>query len=140
MGYHLKLHLGVIDVPEPEGNTTFGVAKILEAKYGLYSKFAEAHIGDIANHLTDSLAGAMDTILQGGKVKDPFIAGTAQIDEDFRDFLDEEEMAQLGVAGVPTKAALMGKSIRFKRRVGARRPSFIDSGVLQANFKSWVDL
>ena len=66
MGYHLKLHLGVIDVPEPEGNTTFGVAKILEAKYGLYSKFAEAHIGDIANHLTDSLAGAMETILQAG--------------------------------------------------------------------------
>lgn len=140
MGYHLKLHLGVIDVPEPEGNTTFGVAKILEAKYGLYSKFAETHITDIANHLTDSLAGAMETILQGGKVKDPFIAGTAQIDEDFRDFLDNEEMARLGVAGVPTKAALMGKSIRFKRRTGPRRPSFIDSGVLQANFKSWVDL
>jgi len=135
----MKLHLGVIDVPEPEGNTTYGVAIILEEKYGLFSKFAESHIKDISAHLSDSVAGALETILQGGKVKNPFASAESEIDKDFRHFLDIEEMAKLSVEGVPTKAALMGKSIRFKRKVGPRRPSFIDSGVLQASFKSWVE-
>jgi len=135
----MKLHLGVIDVPEPEGNTTYGVAMILEEKYGLFSKFAESNIKNISSHLTDSVAGALETVLQGGKVKNPFASAESAIDKDFRHFLDIEEMAKLGVEGVPTKAALMGKSIRFKRKVGPRRPSFIDSGVLQASFKSWVD-
>jgi len=135
----MKLHLGVIDVPEPEGNTTYGVAMILEDKYGLFSKFAESNIKNISSHLTDSVAGALETVLQGGKVKNPFASAESAIDKDFRHFLDIEQMAKLGVEGVPTKAALMGKSIRFKRKVGPRRPSFIDSGVLQASFKSWVD-
>lgn len=134
----MKLHLGVVDVPEPEGNTTYGVATILEEKYGLFSKFAESHQQDIANNLAESVAGALETIMMGGAPSDPFAAGASQIDQEFRKFLDTEEMAKLGVAGVPTKAALMGKSIRFKRKRGARRPSFIDSGVLQASFKSWV--
>lgn len=135
----MKLHLGVIDVPEPEGNTTYGVATILEEKYGLFSQFADAHIDDIANHLTEGLVGALETLLQGNVPRDPFAAGTAEIDQEFRHFLDVEEMARLGVPGVPTKAALMGKSIRLKQKRGAPRPSFIDSGVLQTSFKSWVE-
>ena len=47
----MKLHLGVIDVPEPEGNTTYGVGKILEEEYGLFSNFYEAHQQDIAYYL-----------------------------------------------------------------------------------------
>ena len=134
----MKLHLGVLDVPEPEGNTSYGVAMILEEKYQLFSNFAQAHEQDIADNLSESLAGALETLMQGGTVVDPFAAGTSQIDQEFRTFLDTEEMARLGVPGVPTKAALRGKSIRFKRKVGARRPSFIDSGVLQTSFTSWV--
>ena len=138
MGINLKLYLGVIDVPEPEGNTTYGVGKILEEKYGLFSKFAESESNAIAHNLAESLAGALETLYMGQPVQDPFIAGTEQIDQDFRHFLDIEKMAQLGVPGVPTGAALMGKSIRFKRKRGPRRPSFIDSGILQTSFKSWV--
>ena len=107
----MKLHLGVIDVPEPEGNTTYGVAMILEEKYGLFSKFAESNIKNISSHLTDSVAGALETVLQGGKVKNPFASAESAIDKDFRHFLDIEEMAKLGVEGVPTKAALMGMSL-----------------------------
>jgi len=135
----MKLHLGVVDVPEPAGGTTYSVAKILEEKYTLFSKFAESHQQQIANRLSDGLAGALETMIMGQVVQDPFAAGTSQIDQDFRQFLDDEEMARLGVPGVPTKAALMGKSIRFKRKVGPRRPSFIDSGVLQKSFTSWVE-
>lgn len=135
----MKLHLGVVVVPEPQGGDTYSVATILEEKYGLFSKFAEAHQQDIANNLAESVAGALETIMMGGTSPDPFAAGASQIDQEFRTFLDTEEMAKLGVAGVPTKAALMGKSIRFKRKRGEKRPSFIDSGVLQASFKSWVE-
>jgi len=134
----LKLYLGVVDVPEPEGGTTYSVGKILEEKYGLFSNFAESESTKIADSLADSIAGALETIAMGQQVQDPFQAGTEQIDQDFRNFLDIEKMAQLGVPGVPTKAALMGKSIRFKRKKGPRRPSFIDSGTLQTSFKSWV--
>lgn len=127
-----------MDVPEPEGGTTYSVGKILEEKYGLFSKFAESEMDKITNHLSESVLGAIETLVMGQQVKDPYSAGTEQIDQDFRHFLDIEKMAQLGVPGVPTKAALMGKSIRFKRKKGARRPSFIDSGILQTSFKSWV--
>lgn len=135
----MKLHLGVIDVPEPEGNTTYGVGKILEEEYGLFSNFYEAHQQDIANYLAEGVAGALESLMQGSPARDPFAAGTAEIDQEFRHFLDIEEMASLGVPGVPTKAALMGKSIRLKQKKGAPRPSFIDSGVFQASFKSWVE-
>ena len=135
----MKLYLGVIDVPEPEGNTTYGVGMILEEEYGLFSRFAESHEQDIANYLAEGVKGALETLMMGGVVGDPFAAGTAEIDQEFRHFLDTEEMAQLGVPGVPTKAALMGKSIRLKQKRGAPRPSFIDSGVLQDSFKSWVE-
>lgn len=135
----MKLHIGVIDVPEPEGNTTGGVATILEEKYTLFSKFADTNIDKIADNLAESLHGALETMMMGHTPTDPFAAGTSQIDQDFRHFLDIEEMAKLGVPGVPTKAALMGKSIRFKRKFGARRPSFIDSGTLQKSLKSWVE-
>jgi hypothetical protein len=135
----MKLHIGVIDVPEPEGNTTGNVATILEEKYGLFSKFADSQIDKIADNLSESIAGALESLMQGYVQPNPFAAATSQIDQDFRHFLDIEEMAKLGVPGVPTKAALMGKSIRFKRKKGPRRPSFIDSGVLQTSLKSWVE-
>lgn len=135
----MKLHIGVIDVPEPEGNTTGNVAMILEDKYELFSKFADSQIDKIANNFAESIAGAFESLAMGHPPSDPFAAATSQIDQDFRHFLDIEEMAKLGVPGVPTKAALMGKSIRFKRKVGPRRPSFIDSGTLQKSLKSWVE-
>ena len=150
------LHLGVIDVPEPEGNTTYGVATILEEKYGLFSTFANVYEQKIVNSLTESMAKALETLLQGGSVQDPYKDATSEIEADFKNFLSSQEAERQGIPGVPTKAALEGRSIRFKgkvtakgyvkgkragftRKVGVRRPSFIDSGVMQASFKSWID-
>lgn len=132
------LHLGVLDTHEPNGEETHFVATILEDKYGLFSKFAESNEQKIADQLADSVQNALETILSGGHAPDPFAECCEEINQDFRDFLDKEVMATLGVPGVPTKAALKGRSKRFKRSRGPRRPSFIDSGVLQASFKSWV--
>jgi len=150
------LHLGVIDVPEPEGGTTYGVATALEQRYGLFSAFADYDKQKIVDHLAESMAGALETMMQGGNVKDPFAAATSEIEREFKDFLSLQIVETLGIPGVPTQAALEGKSTRFKNRVtarsyvngkraptvkvkGDRRPSFIDSGVMQASFKSWVD-
>ena len=150
------LHLGVIDVPEPEGGTTYEVATALEAKYGLFTSFAKVNERKIVDNLTQSMAGALETVMQGGRVSNPFADATGEIEVLFKDFLSSQDAEKQGIAGVPTQAALEGRSIRFKGRssakdyvkgkragtkrvYGPRRPSFIDSGVMQASFKSWVD-
>ena len=146
MGYKLKLKLGVIDVPEPNGNTTYGVGKILEDKYTLFSSFADMHQQDIANDLSDSVAGAIETYLATGRMpKNPFSAANEQITNRLKKFIYTEELAGK-VAGVPTQAALEGVTTRkvgrkkFKRtKTGVRRPSFIDSGVFEASTKVWVE-
>lgn len=154
----MMLHLGVIDQPHLNGKSSYEVAVDLEKRYGLFSEFAKYDMDKIHDHLLDSLTGSLETLLQGGSLKDPFAAATDNINQDFRDFLEKEVMATLGVGGVPTKAALMGKSSRFKGKTkkgrkitkvkggeqimsvyGPKRPSFIDTGITQTSFKSWVD-
>lgn len=153
----MKLHLGVIDVPEPEGGTTYSVAQELEETYGLFSIFAEYELDNAAFALEQSVSNALENVMTTGNIpKDIFAEAMGEIENDFQQFLDNSTIEKMGVKGVPTKAALEGRSIRFKRgsakswvkgkkskflRVeGPRRPSFIDSGVLQASFKSWVEL
>lgn len=140
------LHLGVIDQPytkAKDSQTTGSVAEILEAKYEVMGKFVEKHEQDIANDLENSLEGVLENMLLGGPVVPPdqaFAAGTSAIEHRFKQFLSLKEMDSLGVSGVPTAAALAGKSKRFKSGYGPKpRPSFIDSGLYQANFKAWVD-
>jgi len=151
------LNLGVIDVPEPEGSTTFEVAEILEGKYGLFSNFAEYGLPDLEDLLANGISDAIDNMVATGQKIDPFAESMVEIERRFKqEYLSERGVEKIGIAGVPTKAALEGKSIRFKgrlnaaqwvkgkrgkvsRKIGVRRPSFIDSGVLQASFKAWVE-
>ena len=137
-----------MQVPE-WGNSqwdSYDVAKHLEESYGLYSAFVEDEGQKIADLLADSVAGSMETLLQGGVVKDPFAAGTAKITEDFRDFISSQKAEQALAPGsgkypVPTKAALVGKSKRRARPYakGDRRPSFIDSGIFEKSITTWVE-
>ena len=148
MGINLKLHLGVVQVPE-WGNSqwdSYDVAKHLEESYGLYSGFVEYEGQKIADLLADSVAGSMETLLQGGVVKDPFKAGTEQITKDFREFISSQKAEQALAPGsgkypVPTKAALVGRSKRRARPYakGDRRPSFIDSGIFEKSITTWVE-
>lgn len=134
-----KLHIGVNDVTELDGTPTYDVAMILEDKYTLFSKFAESEMDSIVAALTKSVNGAIFNVEAGAPAMDPFKQGTSQIVADFQRFLDIEKMATLGVPGVPTKAALMGVNSRKKIRKGPRRPSFIDTGILQANIAAWIE-
>ena len=138
---NMKIHFGVLDVPEPESNkTTYEVAKILEEKYDLFSIFAYSHETKIVKYLEEEIAQSLETAAESGKIKGLFKKSSAKIEKDFHRFLESEEITKFPVRGVPTKAALRGKSIRFKRRIGPRRPSFIDSGVLESSFRSWVEI
>lgn len=141
------LQLGVLDIPysdNPEEgskdvSTTGDVAEILEGKYHLFTAFYVEHENDINKALMDGFEDALESMLMGAPADaDPFAAGCQKIDQEFRTFLMKAEIEKMGIDGVPTKAALDGKSIRFKRKKGPRRPSFIDSGLLEASFRSWV--
>jgi hypothetical protein len=148
VGLNLKLHLGVLQTQE-WGNSqwdTYDVAKHLEEAYGLYSAFAEYEGQKMADYLADSVAGSIETILQGGVSKDPFASGTAKITQDFREFISSQTAEKVLAPGtdarpVPTKAALVGRSKRKARPYakGDRRPSFIDSGIFEKSIKTWVE-
>ena len=124
--------------------TTFEVAQILEAKYHIMEHFFEKHQEEIIQNMADAYAGAVETAMMTGRL-DPMIklanSGIGKIKKEFNDFIDMEELAGLGVPGVPTEAALHGVSHRFKHPYArrARRPSFIDTGLYEASFVAWVE-
>lgn len=136
----MRLRLGVLDIPEPQGNTTFGVGKILEDKYGLFSAFVENNDQFIADAIADDAAASLETFLLSGQLPDEMLPeASGKISQRMKEFLSLQEVEKLGLPGVPTKAALQGRSIRLKQKRGSRRPSFIDSGVLEASLKAWID-
>ena len=147
------LHLGVIDIPyaEAESQTTGEVAKILEEKYGIMAAFYQRHKDDVQKAISASLKGQLTSVMAGKPLNsDPYARACSVIDDMFKNFLTLSEIESMGIEGVPTKAALDGKSTRFKygknkgkrrkkAKYGVRRPSFIDSGTYRASEKSWVD-
>lgn len=155
MGIKLKLKLGVVEVTEPNGITSYGLGKILEEKYTLFSSYVEMHQKDIEHELSEALAGAFETFVATGHVaKNPFDAAGQELTLGLKKFIYQEELAGK-VAGVPTQAALEGISTRtmsgktptkvrkgqkFKRvKTGVRRPSFIDTGIFEASTKVWIE-
>lgn len=155
MGIDLKLKLGVVEVPEPGGITSYGLGKILEEKYTLFSSYVDMHKKDIEHELCEALVGAFETYQATGHIaKQPFDAAGQELSLGLKKFIYEEELAGK-VSGVPTQAALEGISTRtmngkvpkkvrggqkFKKvRTGVRRPSFIDTGIFEASTKVWIE-
>jgi len=157
----LTLHLGVLDQPyahegpEPPQRgrrrrrvatgtqTTGDVATWLENRYHVMRHFYELHEGDVAAAMENSLAGAVETALMGGPSgpgAHAFDTAMGEVKQTFSTFLTLKEMDALGYPGVPTLASLLGISHRFKDRRGTPgRPSFIDTGLYETSFRSWVD-
>lgn len=154
------LHLGVLDLSyASEHGTTIGdVAGYLENKYHVMENFAEAHDTAIADALANSVARYIENVMMGaptdlnpssdeafevgliapGLSQSPFMGATSAIRHEFDQFITREEMDGL-VKGVPTLAAVKGKSKRFKSGRGPRRPSFVDSGLYLGSFVAWID-
>ena len=151
----LTLNFGVIDIPYSQApksrrrksgstpNVTTGdVAGFIEDKYALMETFYELHADDvIVPALEDAIDGAFEDLLAGAPLG-ASIFGTAEgkIDEAFRKSLDAKEYDGV-IPGVETQAAARGVNHRLKRPYMKRasRPSFIDTGLYQADFRSWVD-
>ena len=123
--------------------TTGDVAEILEAKYHVMEIYFSLHEAQIAADLEDSLSGALETLLMGGPAQTHGYEGAlSKIEDGFKQMLSQRELDGLGYPGIPTKAAQMGVSHRFKSgytKNRTPRPSLIDTGLYQASFKSWIE-
>ncbi|WP_427026618.1 hypothetical protein ACNF0X_18975 [Enterobacter asburiae] len=135
----ITFHLGVIDVPYEDENTTTGdVAEYLEEKYQIMQTFFDRYSKDIADLMAKDMAEQLENLIAGFPPQsDPFRQSMSQIHDLFVGFLDNAEMN--GLPGVPTKRALEGISKRFKSGKGPKpRPSFIDTGTYQGAMCAWV--
>lgn len=125
-----------------ENKTTGDVAEILEAEYGLIEAFFDNKELEIGAFLEDGISGALESLLMGAPTSlDPFGEGTAKIEEAFKDALSTREAETWGIDGVATEAARKGVNHRLKHpyaKENKRRPSFIDTGLMQASFKAWI--
>jgi hypothetical protein len=124
------------------GISTYEVARILEHKYHVMEHFYRKHEDEITQIIMDDLDEAALTAQMGGPAElAEDSSGMQKIRAMFNTFLDSKEIETMGVAGVPTKAALHGVSHRFKHPYARRgpRPSFIDTGLYEASFRAWVD-
>jgi hypothetical protein len=136
---------GKVSAPKPSSSggtkTTAEVAEILEDKYHVQELFFEERGADIAGALEQSMADALENLLLGAPPNvDATLGATSAIDAMFKQFLSGEGLNGIE-PGVPTRAALMGVSHRFKHPYAHRgpRPSFIDTSLYVSNFKSWID-
>lgn len=148
------LQIGVIDVPEPEGGSSFEVAQSLEKRYHLFSAFAATNIDFIAKELTQDATNMFSALLNGEPTGAAFADAGDSITNRFKQFISLGEDESIGLVGVPTQAALSGVTLRTKNKksiskvrkgakyvrvYGAKRPSFIYSGIMQASLKCWVE-
>jgi hypothetical protein len=119
--------------------TTADVARFLEDRYGVMHAFFRVHGEDVAKAIESGLIGALENLMMGAST-DPWGRGMQAIERQFRDFILSREVERVGIAGVPTKAALMGVNHRFKHPYArrARRPSFRDTGLYTNSFRAWV--
>ncbi|PTA90935.1 hypothetical protein C9415_21435 [Kluyvera sp. Nf5] len=134
----ITLHLGVIDIPyEDEDTTTGDVAEYLEEKYQIMQTFFDRYSNEIIGFMADDLAAGLENMLAGAPPSlDPLAEAMSKTHNLFVAFLDNQEMN--GMPGVPTRRALDGISKRLKNKKGEPRPSFIDTGTYQAAMRAWV--
>lgn len=146
----LVLAVGVLDGPHasgeaaPDGSkapiTIFELAEILEAKYALFSQFVDLEFDYIEDVLETAMNNQIDALMNSHPVPDdPWAEVGSALTKRFKLYLETEEIVKSGVPGVPTAAALAGKNSRLKTRKGMRRPSFIDTSVLYASLKVWME-
>lgn len=137
----MKLFLGTNVVLYSNGGvTTAQVATWLERRYGILGSFANVKGGKIAKAIEKSVSDTIQDIASGAPRRPLLAAACPEIEEMMRDWLSSQDVEKQGIKGVPTKAALGGVSGRFKSgKKGSRRPSFIDTGLMQRNYRAWTD-
>lgn len=120
--------------------TTDKVAAILEEKYGVYAAFFEQNQDHIQAAMVHSAAGALEDLFAGSPITDPFAEAGAEIAAGFKQWLMQGEIEKMGIPGVPTKAAIERRSLRFKSKKGPSvRPSLVDTGLFSASATVWTE-
>ena len=144
------LHLGELDqyYGQAGAKTTGDIGEILEAKYGLYSVFADLRGPQIAEAVENSIEGTLEQMFLSRRPNldriraNAFKSAESKIEELFRDAIDQR-IYDGKIRGVPTQASLKGvrHSLKrpYKRSNRGARPSFFDTGLLSASFRAWVD-
>jgi hypothetical protein len=132
----MKLIFGVIDIPYSGSNVTTGkVANWLEygtkrmGPYYIMGNYVEHNKAFIAKEVTEEVLGSLSGVSSGHPM-DAISTGIKQA-------ISQRMYDQwVGAPLVPTKAALAGKSARFKKgKKRGARPSFIDSGLYQSSIR-----
>ena len=124
---------GRVDAETGELSTTGQVAIDLEERYGIMKFFIDSHGQQLADEAIQTLLDKWSGMSKNSEE----LSFLSEAEELFRRMIESKELDN-EVGGVPTKASLIGKSLRFKRQYGPPRPSFIDSGLYLANFHAWV--
>jgi hypothetical protein len=120
--------------------TTGEVAEILEEKYHIMETFWNLHGAEIIEDHSEALSGAFEGLLQGSPVSpNVFAAGNAETEARFQKFIDMKEMDALGIAGVPTRASILGINSRMKSKRTPGRPSFQDTSLFENSFVAEVE-
>ena len=156
----MKLNLGVIDVPEPEGGTSYTVGVELEKQYGVFSMFANTYEKFIVETVAEDAADGLEALMRGESVSVNTVFATSgeEITNKMHEFITTQEVERVapsyGEYGIPTQAALEGKTLRtaagktiskvrkgqkVKKVYGQRRPSFIYSGIFEKSMKAWIE-
>lgn len=124
----------------PGQETTGDVAQILEEKYNILETFSREYEKEIADALSHALVGAIQILVMGNTQNaDPYASAALEIETAMKLFLDMGGMD--GSGNVPTKAALRGVNRRLKHpyaKGNPSRPSFIDTGTMQSNYRAWT--
>jgi len=153
----MKLNLGVIEVPEPEGGTSYTVGVDLEKNYALFSSFYDAHEKEIADFIAEDIARFGINVANNNAPSDPFAETGSEVTEMLHKFITTREVETVARPIfpfiVPTLAAQEGLTLRTskgraikryrkgmstKEVKGAPRPSFMYSGVFEASLKGWI--
>ena len=150
----MKIQLGVVEQKYTTGTaSTSEVANFLETKYGILGAMVQKKAPDIQRALEGSFVKGFEEVAAGLPQRNVYAGGLSQIQAMMKQWLSTQEVERVGLPGVPTKAALDGVSHRFKSglkgvtmaqkrkgvRKGQRRPSFIDTGLMQASYRAWID-
>lgn len=120
--------------------TTGDVATALEEKYHLFEIFVRDNEEAIQKAITHNLEGALDDLVMGAPIDNPWAGAGQEITDGLKTWMSLGLIEEDGVAGVPTKAAIERRSLRFKHKTGpAQRPSFVDTGTLEGSAIAWIE-
>jgi len=142
--------MGVLDVaytdPGSSTQTTTGdVATILEANYMVMGTFFNLRREKIAGFLADSMANAIQDLVNGAPPRSETFGAEQKIEAEFRSFIFANEMSTLykAFSGMDLSAAaargVNKRKLHPYAKANKARPAFVDTGLYVQSFRAWTE-